>query len=201
MLVSAEILDQYQALIFDMDGTIIDTMPSHAKAWEITGEHFGYQVDSSVMYELGGATTYTIGREIMQRANMPMELLEEVVQMKRKIAMDLTYEHSSLLPAFEIIQHYSGKKPLAVGTGAHRVQAYKLLDKFNLRPYFNTIVDADDVKQHKPSPETFLLCAERLGVEPKHCLVFEDADLGIQAALAGGMDVFDVRTNQITKAR
>lgn len=62
MLVSTEILDQYQALIFDMDGTIIDTMPSHAKAWEITGEHFGYQVDSSVMYELGGATTYTIGR-------------------------------------------------------------------------------------------------------------------------------------------
>lgn len=201
MLVSTEILDQYQALIFDMDGTIIDTMPSHAKAWEITGEHFGYQVDSSVMYELGGATTYTIGREIMQRANMPMELLEEVVQMKRKIAMDLTYEHSSLLLAFEIIQHYSGKKPLAVGTGAHRIQAYKLLDKFNLRPYFNTIVDADDVKEHKPSPETFLLCAERLGVEPKHCLVFEDADLGIQAALAGGMDVFDVRTNQITKAR
>lgn len=201
MLVSTEILDQYQALIFDMDGTIIDTMPSHAKAWEITGEHFGYQVDSSVMYELGGATTYTIGREIMQRANMPMELLEEVVQMKRKIAMDLTYEHSSLLSAFEIIQHYSGKKPLAVGTGAHRIQAYKLLDKFNLRPYFNTIVDADDVKEHKPSPETFLLCAERLGVEPKHCLVFEDADLGIQAALAGGMDVFDVRTNQITKAR
>ncbi|MBD4684971.1 HAD-IA family hydrolase, partial [Xanthomonas citri pv. citri] len=80
------------------------------------------------------------------------------------------------LPAFEIIQHYSGKKPLAVGTGAHRIQAYKLLDKFNLRPYFNTIVDADDVKEHKPSPETFLLCAERLGVEPKHCLVFEDAD-------------------------
>ncbi|WGE36192.1 beta-phosphoglucomutase family hydrolase [Actinobacillus genomosp. 1] len=201
MLVSAEILDQYQALIFDMDGTIIDTMPSHAKAWEITGEHFGYQVDSSVMYELGGATTYTIGREIMQRANMPMELLEEVVQMKRKIAMDLTYEHSSLLPAFEIIQYYSGKKPLAVGTGAHRIQAYKLLDKFNLRPYFNTIVDADDVKEHKPSPETFLLCAERLGVDPQHYLVFEDADLGIQAALAGGMDVFDVRTNQITKAR
>lgn len=201
MLISTELLDQYQALIFDMDGTIIDTMPSHAKAWEITGEHFGYQVDSSVMYELGGATTYTIGREIMQRANMPMELLEEVAQMKRKIAMDLTYEHSSLLPTFEIIQRYSGKKPLAVGTGAHRVQAYKLLDKFNLRPYFNTIVDADDVKQHKPSPETFLLCAERLGVAPKHCLVFEDADLGIQAALAGGMDVFDVRTNQITKAR
>ncbi|EFM97265.1 hypothetical protein appser10_1930 [Actinobacillus pleuropneumoniae serovar 10 str. D13039] len=57
------------------------------------------------------------------------------------------------------------------------------------------------MKEHKPSPETFLLCAERLGVEPKHCLVFEDADLGIQTALAGGMDVFDMRTNQITKAR
>lgn len=200
MTLAPEIIEQYQALIFDMDGTIIDTMPSHAKAWEITGEYFGYQVDSSVMYALGGATTYTIGREIMRRANMPMELLEEMVQMKRKIAMNLTYEHATLLPTFEIIQKYSGKMPLAVGTGAHRIQAYKLLDKFNLRPYFNTIVDADDVKEHKPSPETFLLCAKRLGVEPNRCLVFEDADLGIQAALAGGMDVFDVRTNQITKA-
>lgn len=200
MILAAEIIEQYEALIFDMDGTIIDTMPSHAKAWEITGEMFGYQVDSSVMYQLGGATTYTIGREIMRRANMPEDLLEEVVQTKRRIAMDLTYEHAALLPTFEIIERYVGKMPLAVGTGAHRVQAYKLLDKFNLRPYFNTIVDADDVSEHKPSPETFLLCAERLGVAPNRCLVFEDADLGIQAALTGGMDVFDVRTNQLTKA-
>lgn len=199
-MMNPALFEQYDALIFDMDGTLIDTMASHAKAWEMVGEHFGYALDSSIMYTLGGATTYTIGKEMMRRANMPMDLLEDVVQLKRQIAMDLTYEHASLLPTFEIVQHYSGKKPLAVGTGAHRIQAYKLLDKFNLRPYFTAIVDADDVVNHKPDPETFLKCAEKLGVSPTHCLVFEDADLGIKAALAGGMDVFDVRTGQITKA-
>lgn len=200
MLLDESILNQYAALIFDMDGTLINSMPSHAKAWEQTGRELGYSLDSQIMYELGGATTYIIAEEMMRRANVPAELLEQLVQRKRALAFEFILSESTLLPAFEIVQHYRGKKPMAVGTGSHRTLAYELLDKFDLRPYFEAIVVADDVEHHKPAPDTFLLCAERLAVNPTECLVFEDADLGVQSALAGGMDVFDVRTNQLIKA-
>lgn len=200
MLLDESILNQYAALIFDMDGTLINSMPSHAKAWEQTGRELGYSLDSQIMYELGGATTYIIAEEMMRRANVPAELLEQLVQRKRALAFEFILSESTLLPAFEIVQHYRDKKPMAVGTGSHRKLAYELLDKFDLRPYFEAIVVADDVEHHKPAPDTFLLCAERLAVNPTECLVFEDADLGVQSALAGGMDVFDVRTNQLIKA-
>lgn len=200
MLLEESILNQYAALIFDMDGTLIDTMPSHAKAWQLTGEEFGYAFDTNIMFQLGGATTYTIAKAMMAGVNAPEALLEEIVQRKRALAFELTLSESTLLPAFEIVQQYYGRKPMAVGTGSHRKLAYDLLDKFALRPYFNAIVVADDVLNHKPAPDTFLLCAERLATKPAHCLVFEDADLGVQSALAGGMDVFDVRTNQLIKS-
>lgn len=194
------IIDQYDALIFDMDGTLIDTMPSHAKAWEKVGELLGYPLTSDAMFELSGSTTFVIARETMKRANMPEHYFDEVVKLKRQFGMELIPENATLLPAFEIVKTNLGKKPMAIGTGSHRAMVELLDEKFNLRQYVSVIVDSDDVSNHKPDPETFLKCAEKLGVPAHRCLIFEDADLGVQAALSGGMDVFDVRTNTITHA-
>ncbi|MCK3658218.1 hypothetical protein A4G18_05730 [Pasteurellaceae bacterium Pebbles2] len=193
-------LENYTALIFDMDGTIIDTMPSHAKAWRKVGEVLGYPIDGQIMYELGGAPVSTIARETMRRYQMPESLFDEVVRLKRQFGFEMVEQNATLLPAFDIIRTQHGKMPMALGTGSHSAMVNLLLEKFNLRPYFNAIVDADQVTHHKPHPETFLRCAELLQVSPKKSLVFEDADLGVQAGLAGGMDVFDVRTQQIIKA-
>ncbi|HDV7283690.1 TPA: beta-phosphoglucomutase family hydrolase [Mannheimia haemolytica] len=192
------IIDQYDALIFDMDGTLIDTMPSHAKAWEKVGEVLGYPINPEAMYELSGSTTFVIAREIMKRANMPEHYFDEVVKLKRQFGMELIPENATLLPAFELVKANLGKKPMAIGTGSHRAMVELLDQKFNLRQYVSVIVDSDDVSNHKPDPETFLKCAEKLGIAPHRCLVFEDADLGVQAALSGGMDVFDVRTHTLT---
>ncbi|HGO5856008.1 TPA: beta-phosphoglucomutase family hydrolase [Mannheimia haemolytica] len=192
------IIDQYDALIFDMDGTLIDTMPSHAKAWEKVGEVLGYPINPEAMYELSGSTTFVIAREIMKRANMPEHYFDEVVKLKRQFGMELIPENATLLPAFEIVKANLGKKPMAIGTGSHRAMVELLDQKFNLRQYVSVIVDSDDVSNHKPDPETFLKCAEKLGIAPHRCLVFEDADLGVQAALSGRMDVFDVRTHTLT---
>lgn len=194
------ILDQYDALIFDMDGTLIDTMPSHAKAWEKVGEVLGYPLTAEAMFELSGSTTFVIARETMKRANMPEHFFDEVVRLKRQFGIEMILENATLLPTFELVKANLGKKPMAIGTGSYHAMVELLDEKFDLRHYFSAIVDADEVSNHKPDPETFLKCAEKLGVEPARCLVFEDADLGVQAALSGGMDVFDVRTNQITKS-
>lgn len=194
------IIDQYDALIFDMDGTLIDTMPSHAKAWEKVGELLGYPLTSEAMFELSGSTTFVIARETMKRANMPEHYFDEVVKLKRQFGMELIPENATLLPAFEIVKTNLGKKPMAIGTGSHRAMVELLDEKFNLRQYVSVIVDSDDVSNHKPDPETFLKCAEKLGVPAHRCLIFEDADLGVQAALSGGMDVFDVRTHTLTHA-
>lgn len=194
------IIDQYAALIFDMDGTLIDTMPSHAKAWEKVGEQLGYPLTSDAMFELSGSTTFVIARETMKRANMPEYYFDEVVKLKRQFGMELIPENATLLPAFEIVKANLGKKPMAIGTGSHRAMVELLDDKFNLRHYVSVIVNSEDVSNHKPSSETFLKCAEKLGVPAHRCLVFEDADLGVQAALSGGMDVFDVRTHTLTHA-
>ena len=72
--------------------------------------------------------------------------------------------------------------------------------KLDIKHYFNAIVSADDVKEHKPHPETFLRCAELAKAEPSRCIVFEDADLGVKEGLSAGMDVFDVRTREIIRA-
>lgn len=198
-MLKEEILEQYQALIFDMDGTLIDTMSSHALAWEKAGKVLGYDVKGDVMYQLGGATSFTIAKAIMEQYQVPEHYLEQFVQIKREIATQMILENATLLPAFDIVKNQFGKKPMALGTGSHRKLVELLFNRFQLTPYFQVVVDSEDVTKHKPDPETFLRCAEKLGVKPEHCLVFEDADLGVQAALAGGMDVFDVRTQKITK--
>ena len=189
--------DRYEGLIFDMDGTLIDTMPVHAKAWGMVGKQFGYEFDSQIMYNLGGATVRTIAEEMMKSANMPLERLDEVITAKRALSYQLIPSQSTLLPTFDIVKYFYQKKPIALGSGSHRKIIDMLIDKLDIASYFNAIVSADDVKAHKPHPETFLRCAELIKINPTNCIVFEDADLGVKAGLSAGIDVFDIRTQQI----
>lgn len=194
------LFDHYGGLIFDMDGTLIDTMPVHARAWKLVGEQFGYQFNSQIMYDLGGAPVTTIARAIMQEAGMDTSHLEKVVQAKRLLSYEMIPQQSKLLPTFNVVRHYYQQKPLALGSGSHRKMIDMLLQSLQIDHYFNAIVSADDVSQHKPHPETFLRCAQLSEVDANRCIVFEDADLGVEAGLKAGMDVFDVRTSQIIKA-
>lgn len=192
-------INEYDGLIFDMDGTVIDTMPSHAKAWEMVGQHFGYPFDGNLLYEMGGALVKAIALEMMKRHAMPLDKLDDVIELKREYGKQLIMKHATLLPAAGVVRHFYNKKPLALGTGSYRPIAKILLDKFDFEKYFSAIVTAEDIQHHKPAPDTFLRCAELIQVKPQRCLVFEDGDLGIQAGLNAGMDVFDVRVNKLLR--
>jgi len=192
-------INEYDGLIFDMDGTVIDTMPSHAKAWEMVRQHFGYLFDGNLLYEMGGAPVKDIALEMMKRHAMPLDKLDDVIELKREYGKQLIMKHATLLPAADVVRHFYNKKPLALGTGSYRPIAQILLDKFDFEKYFSAIVTAEDIQHHKPAPDTFLRCAELIQVKPQRCLVFEDGDLGIQAGLNAGMDVFDVRVNKLLR--
>ena len=194
-----DVINQYDGLIFDMDGTVIDTMPSHAKAWEMVGQHFGYPFNGTLLYEMGGAPVKTIALEMMKRHAMPLDQLNNVIELKREYGKELIMKHAALLPAANVVRSFYSKKPLALGTGSHRAMTEILLDKFDFEKYFSAIVTAEDIQNHKPAPDTFLRCAELIKVKPQRCLVFEDGDLGIQAGLRAGMDVFDVRVNKLLR--
>lgn len=96
-------------------------------------------------------------------------------------------------PIMELAEQYHRQLPLGIGTGSNRDEAEFTLSAIKAHHLFQAVITADDVLRHKPAPDTYLLCAQQLGVPPKNCLVFEDGDMGIQAAEQAGMDTVDVR--------
>ncbi len=184
--------ERYAGLIFDMDGTILDTEPTHRKAWREVLGHYGLQYDIQAMIALNGSPTWRIAQAIIElnQADLdPHALAREKTEAVRSMLLDSVEP----LPLVDVVKSWHGRRPMAVGTGSESAIAEALLAHLGLRHYFDAVVAADHVKHHKPAPDTFLLCAQRMGVQPTQCVVFEDADFGIQAARAAGMDAVDVR--------
>lgn len=189
-------LNQYQAIIFDMDGTLIDSMPGHGKAWRLTCERYGYPFDPAYMQSLGGVPT-----------DQTVVLLNEKYQLQHDVAEVAAFKAATweqmdeapvLIPCtFEVLQHYLTTKKIGIGTGAERSHALKMLRQTGLLALVPTVVTASDVTHGKPHPETFLTVAAQLGVAPGQCVVFEDTAIGQQAALAAGMDCILVQDGQL----
>ncbi len=184
--------ERYEGLIFDMDGTILDTEPTHRKAWDDVLGGYGLRFDMAAMVALNGSPTWRIAQAIIElnQADLdPHQLAREKTEAVKAMLLDTVQP----LPLIDVVKAWHGRRPMAVGTGSESAIAEALLAHLNLRRYFSAVVAADDVKHHKPAPDTFLLCAERMGVAPEKCVVFEDADFGLQAARMAGMDAVDVR--------
>lgn len=183
---------RYAGLIFDMDGTILDTEPTHYQAWREVLARYDMQFDEQAVIALNGAPAWRIAQLLItlnQATLDPYLLAREKTTAVKAILLDTVRP----LPLIDVVKAWHGRRPLAVGTGSESAIAEALLNHLGLRQYFTAVVAADDVKNHKPAPDTFLLCAERMGVAPTRCLVFEDADFGLQAAAQAGMDAVDVR--------
>jgi beta-phosphoglucomutase family hydrolase len=176
----------FNGYLFDCDGTIADSMPLHYIAWKKALEEWNCPFDEKFFYESGGMSIADILASLNKNhaLNMPVD----VVERRKEI---LYYELlPQLKPVPEVLEHIHaqhGRIPFAVVSGSTRESVTASLTSLHLLDKFDAMVCAGDYKHSKPDPECFLMAAEKLGVAPGACLVFEDTEKGVQAARSAGM--------------
>ncbi len=184
-----------KGLIFDLDGTLVDSMPYHFEGWKKACERYGGHIDTEFLKAITGSPGYLIASALIEKNGLKGKVTADQL-LKVKIEEFLNNQHNirQIEPVVAIVRKYFGILPMAVGTGGPREAVERTLEVTDLKKYFDIVITADDVKKHKPDPETFLKCAELMKLEPVNIEVFEDGDLGIEASLRAGMITTDVRS-------
>ncbi len=180
-----------RGLIFDLDGTVADTMPIHYIAYKNILGKFGIDFTPEVFVSMAGISAVGSFARINEMFGLNLDP-QEYGMIKEEEYEKIMHRMKPIAPVVEIIHEYHGRLPMAVGTGGYRRLAWKTLDIIGLSSFFEILVSSEDITHPKPHPETFLKCAGQMGVDPPFCQVFEDGRLGIQAASAAGMMVTDV---------
>lgn len=184
--------DVFAAYLFDLDGTLIDSMTVHLRAWSIAMERAGLRVpfDADYFYSLGGVPTFDSAVLYGNHYGLTLDP-RRVVEEKEQLYLELLHEVRLIEPVVRFARHIAETRPVAVVTGGGPEIAYPALDATGLRDLFPVVVTPEDVPpgRGKPAPDMFLLAAARLGVAADRCLVFEDAVPGVEAATAAGMQV------------
>jgi beta-phosphoglucomutase-like phosphatase (HAD superfamily) len=189
---SIKVSGNAKGLIFDLDGTLSDSLPGHVATWNMVGEKYGFKFDPYIIVEMTGRPTIEFAKKVVKQFDIP-EDPALLARLKQEAFWNMANALQPIEEVVSIVKKYYGKLPMTVGTGASRRSAEVQLEALNLAHYFQGLVSADDVDHYKPEPHTFLECARIMGVEPQFCQVFEDGELGIQAAKNAGMIVTDVR--------
>lgn len=183
---------EIHAIIFDCDGTLADTMPSHYEAWITVLARYELVMDEDRFYALGGWPTRKVAELLAREAGREVDI-DRLSHEKETLFAEFVHLVRPIEPVRAVVQAHRGKLPLAVATGAVLPICRRILRQIELHDAFDTIVSADDVERHKPEPDIFLEAARRLGVAPGRCQVYEDTDPGIEAARRAGMQPVDVR--------
>lgn len=184
------------AVLFDMDGVLIDNTDFHINAWlQFSQKHDRPITKNQYLENINGRVSADAMAYVFQRAIEPGELIV-LTEEKEAIYRELYRPH--LQPAPGLLAFLDALKAagvrLAVGTSAPISNVTFTLDGLSLRPYFDAVVDASMIHRGKPDPEIYLTAAERVGVPPAQCVVFEDAFAGIEAGFRAGMQVVAVAT-------
>ena len=176
----------FKAYLFDCDGTIVDSMPLHYVAWKKVLSQWGCDFGEELFYSWGGMPVAEIIAALNVRSGLAMPV-HEVMRRKEAMYYEILPQLKAVPEVLEHIQTSYGKIPFAVVSGSTRDSVTRSLKTLGILGRFDTLVCAGDYTKSKPNPEPFLIAAERLGVKPEDCLVFEDTEMGIQAATAAGM--------------
>jgi beta-phosphoglucomutase family hydrolase len=183
------------ALIFDMDGVIVNSNPVHRQAWEVYNRRLGIETTEEMQQRMYGKRNDQIVRDYMGEHLSDAEVFEHGAA-KERLYRELIGPklEASLVPGVrEFLERYH-EIPKAVASNAEELNVSFVLDSAGLRRFFRAVVDGHQVSNPKPAPDVFLKAAELLGVAPQDCVVFEDSYSGVQAGLAAGMRVVGFRT-------
>jgi len=176
----------FKAYLFDCDGTIADSMPLHFIAWTKILSEWNCEFPEDKFYAWGGMPIVDILNTLNKEQGLNMPVPELMVR-KEALYFELLHELQPIPEVLEHILESHGRIPFAVVSGSARDSVEKSLETLGILDKFDTLVCAGDYTKGKPDPEPFLLGAQRLGVAPEDCLVFEDTEMGIQSATAAGM--------------
>ncbi|MEY2410533.1 MAG: hypothetical protein QOF48_3203 [Verrucomicrobiota bacterium] len=181
-----------QALIFDCDGTLADTMPLHWRAWkQVTARH-GVHFTEDRFYALGGVPSRHILAMLRDEQQLGIDPLA-VAKEKENAYLELMGHVGPIEKIVAIARENHGRLPMAVASGGTRHVIESVLAHLKIREWFAAVVTSEDVVHQKPAPDIFLEAARRLGVLPAHCRAYEDTDLGMTSIRAAGMEAIDVR--------
>lgn len=185
---------EYDGYIFDCDGTLADSMPLHFQAWQqaLVSHGAPFVFDWDLFVSRAGKTLEVTVHELNQQFSSTLDALA-VARLQRKIYAELLPSVGPVAEVVELVHRLVHRYPLAVASGGDRSTVETTLANLGILDAFNAVVTAEDVVHGKPAPDMFLLAAERIGVAPENCVVFEDSLLGIEGARAANMGVSLVR--------
>jgi HAD superfamily hydrolase (TIGR01509 family) len=183
-------LHQYSAFLFDLDGTIADSMPIHNLAWNQTLKVYGHQVTDELLQSYAGISTLKTVELFNERFKWTLNP-ESIFEEKEKNFLKCLKQVKVVEPVLNVLNLVKNK-PIAIVSGGPRDNVVKMLKHLSLFEYFSVLVCAEDTLKGKPHPDPFLRAAELLKVNPLECLVFEDGESGIIGARACGMGVVKV---------
>lgn len=178
----------FAGYIFDCDGTLVDTMPLHYQAWNLAMQRAGLrgELSEDLFYSLGGVPTRRVAELMGQHYNLAVDPDRMFVE-KEEIFLELQTDLKPIPAVVEFARAVARLAPVSVASGGPKPIVRETLARVGLADLFPIVVTPEDVKRGKPAPDLFLLAAEKMGVPPQRCLVFEDADPGVEAAKAAGM--------------
>jgi beta-phosphoglucomutase-like phosphatase (HAD superfamily) len=181
-----------QALIFDCDGTLADTMPLHWRAWQVVAKRYGLKFPEERFYALGGVPSRDILKMLAEEQG---RVLDPIAASHEKEAEYIPFirQVQPVEPVVRIARANYGIVPMAVASGGMQAHVNEVLQHLGIRQLFNAVVTSEDVQRQKPAPDIYLEAARRLGVPSQFGRAYEDTDLGLQAIRAAGMDAVDVR--------
>jgi len=185
----------FEAVVFDCDGTLVDSMPAHFDAWceALALYGAGGVFKEDVFFAMGGRPTLDIVVELNDEYNLKLDPAA-VAFAKREAFLKRLNTVTLIEEVANFAESLRGKVPMAIATGGSRMVIEKTLKIVGISDWFDEVVTADDVADGKPAPDIFLRAAHLLGVDPTKCLALEDAPSGILAAQRAGMQVIAIPT-------
>lgn len=189
-------MKQFSAIIFDMDGVLVNSEPLHDKAWNTLFAELGHAHDHGIVFtDYVGRSDRVLLRDLIARHQLP-HTTDELIQRKLHHLLKLLREHQiEFRDLRDLLPQLAARYKLGLATSAPHIAVDVVMEVTGLRSYFQAIVGREDVQIAKPDPAVYVTAAQRLGVAPVDCCAIEDTPVGIESAKAAGMTVIGLATS------